>query len=206
MSCWDTLAWIWVFQMRQWHLVVWWLYQVWLWRRSRSYLVWDKAEGRTGYPFLRGSSSPPAWRWCHEHHSKLGLAAKETPSSVQTTEIHQSVTTHSSDFQHYSHPPTERRLHTSSLCSNRTWTLCLLSESEPWCKRSMLSRRRSNLSASGSGSPCSVSLGSSSSESVNAVMYLRAQTNREPRNDADRCQWNQTSLVLRKTNRIQKRF
>lgn len=54
---------------------------------------WGIRWGSVDYQLLRGSSSPPEWSWCHERHSTLGLAAKEMLSSVQTTEVHQSVKT-----------------------------------------------------------------------------------------------------------------
>lgn len=46
------------------------------------------------YQSLRRSSSPPESSWCHGRHSKLGLAAKEMSSFVQTREVHESTQLH----------------------------------------------------------------------------------------------------------------
>lgn len=58
---------------------------------------WGIKQGLVNYQFLRGPSSPPGWSWRHEHRSKLGLAATETASSVQTAEVHQSVRTRAAE-------------------------------------------------------------------------------------------------------------
>lgn len=46
-----------------------------------------KQGGLTDYQSLHGPSSPPAWRSCRGCHSKLGSAARESLSSVQTARM-----------------------------------------------------------------------------------------------------------------------